>query len=93
MMYEGLAAMDTARQALSPGMGRELTIVRLACQSRSTLAVINNHHRSFGRKIKIEDPGARDWALFDMALSLCNPDERVLPNEKIQELKNYIPWN
>jgi hypothetical protein len=31
--------------------------------------------------------------LFDMALSLCNPDERVLPNEKIQELKNYIPWN
>jgi hypothetical protein len=77
MMYEGLAAMDTARQALSPGMGRELTIVRLACQSRSTLAVVNNLPGRFRRNIKVENPGARDWGLIEMALSLCNPDERL----------------
>jgi hypothetical protein len=92
MMYEGLAAMDTARQALSPEMGRELRIVHLACYSKSTLAEVNNLPGRFRRNIKVENPGARDWGLFEMALSLCNPDERALSNQKIRELKNRIPW-
>ncbi|KAH8627188.1 hypothetical protein IG631_16956 [Alternaria alternata] len=93
MMYEGLAAMDTARQALSLGMSRELTIVHFVCYSKSTLAETNNHHRRSGRRIKMEKPGARDWDLLDMALSLCNSDERVLLHEKIQKLKDYISRN
>ena len=93
MMYERLAAMDTARQALSPGMSRELTIVHFVCYTKSNLAERNNHHRRSGRRIKMEKPGASDWDLLDMALSLCNSDERVLLHEKIQKLKDYISRN
>ncbi|KAG9185510.1 hypothetical protein G6011_08054 [Alternaria panax] len=68
---KGRAAWDTTRQALSPGMCRELKITYLFGGSKRFLAPWYDDFRARRMNIKVAKARARDWVLFDMAMSLC----------------------
>ena len=74
LQYEGIAAQDTIRQALSVGTNRELITVYAAQRAEIATSVVTmmaNHYLALGMNVKFLVASERDWGLFDMAKSLC----------------------